>query len=143
MSDGVIGLGAGLYLTNGSAVLTKVEGLQSVGRPNLTVSKEDTTDFDSVDGIQEFIGGLADPGEFKFSGKYEAGSPTDDLLNEHLISREVRPFRIVLPNSSGSEDVTGNILLLTYSPNDLEPGKVQTFSATAAVSGPTAQAASA
>lgn len=139
---GVLGLGSGLYLTSGAAVLTKIVGLLNVNRPNLNVETADTTDHDSEDGVREFIPGLADPGELSATIKYVPGSPTDDLLLEHLAAREIRPFNIVTVGANKAlEDNEGMVILTSYEPDDAPIDGVRTATITGKVSGKVDQAA--
>lgn len=140
---GILGYGTFLYLTNGSGALTKVLGLLTVNRPNLTVETADTTTHDSPDAVREFIAGLADPGDLSATLHYEPGSATDDLLLEHLISREKRAFKIVTVSSTGTEDNEGLVILTSYEPDDAPVDGVRTASLTGKVSGLMDQAASA
>lgn len=143
MPTGINGYGAGLYLTNSSDVLTKVLGLRSVNRPNLTVETADTTTHDSPNAVREFIAMLGDPGELSATIHYEPGSATDDLINEHLLSREKRPFKIVTVGVGGAtEDNEGDVILTGYEPGDIAPDGVMEATVTGKVSGLMTQAAS-
>ncbi|AHE55910.1 hypothetical protein NX02_21900 [Sphingomonas sanxanigenens DSM 19645 = NX02] len=135
-------MGTALYLTNGAGVLTKVNGLLNVNRPNLTVETVDTTTHDSADGIREFIAALADPGELSATIHYEPGSATDDLLLEHLVSREKRAFNIVTKGPAGAlEDNEGMVILTSYEPDDAPIDGVRQATITGKVSGAVEQAA--
>lgn len=139
--DGVLGDGSEVWLTNGAAALTKIVGLLGTNRPNISVGKEESTDHDS--GLtKEYIPGHGDVGLLKFKLKYEPGSPTDLLLNEHLASREKRPFKVVTVSPDGStEDNTGSLFLMTYEADDAPLGSVRTATVTGQP-GPVSQAAS-
>lgn len=140
--EDVIGIGTELYLTNAAGVLTKLSGLMNVNRPNLSVDDVETTDHESVGGVREFMAGLADPGELTGTIKYRPGSPTDDLLLEHLASRKKRPFKIVTPTASGvAEAHPGICYLKTYEPDDAPLDGVRTATFSAKVSGAMTQAA--
>lgn len=145
MADEVLGIGVELWLTNGSAALTKVAGLLNVNRPNLNVDSVETTDHDSVGGVREFMPGLADPGELTATIKYVPGSTTDDLILEHLASRAKRAFEIVTPTGTGTdtETHTGTLFLTSYEPDDAAVGDVRTATITGKVSGAITQAATA
>lgn len=145
MADEVLGLGTQLWLTNGATpgVLVKLAGLLNVNRPNLNVDSVETTDHDSADGVREFMPGLGDPGELTATLKYVPGSPTDDLILEHLASRKKRPFKIVTPTGDGAttEDHTGVMFLTSYEPDDAPVDGVRTATLTGKVSGAVTQAA--
>ncbi|AHE52637.1 phage tail tube protein [Sphingomonas sanxanigenens] len=141
---GVLGYGTALYLTNAAAALQKVLGLTNVNRPNLTVETVDTTTHDSPDAVREFIAGLADPGELSATIHYEPGSATDDLILEHLASREKRPFNIVTIGAAGAtENNEGVIILTSYEPDDAPIDGVRTATVTGKVSGAITQEATA
>ncbi|MFC3097378.1 phage tail protein [Alteraurantiacibacter palmitatis] len=141
-ADGVLSDGTELWLTNGAAVLTKVKGLMSVNRPNLSVAKVENTDHDSG-GTKGYIPGHGDWGELKAKIKYEPGSVTDQLINEHLASKEKRPFKIVTVSEDGStEDNTATIFLMGYEPDEAPLGGIRTATITGQP-GPIAQAPSA
>lgn len=141
-SDGVLSDGTELHLTNSSAVLTKVLGLIGVNRPDLSIGKTESTDQDS-NKVKEWIPGHGEVGELVATLKYEPGSPTDLLLNEHLASREKRAFKIVTPEEDGTtQDHTGTLFLMTYRRNETPPGAMRTATLTGQP-GPITQAASA
>lgn len=125
-SDGVLSDGTELWLTNGSATLTKVLGLMNVNRPNLSIGKVESTDQDSGK-VKEYIPGHGDINELIATIKYEPGSATDLLINEHLNSRAKRPFKIVTPEEDGTtQDHTGTVFLMTYVPDNAELGAIRT-----------------
>ncbi len=124
--DGVLADGTELWLTNESGTLTKIKGLMNVNRPNLTIAKVESTDHDSG-AIKRYIPGHGDVGELQATIKYRAGSDDDLLINEHLISREYRAFKLVTPSEDGgSEDHEGSVLLLNYVPDNAPLGGIRT-----------------
>ena len=128
--DGVLGDGTELWLTNGSATLTKLKGLMSVNRPALTLAKVESTDQDSGK-TKEYIPGHADVGELAATLKYEPGSATDLLILEHLSSREKRAFKIVTVEEDGTtQDNTGTVFLLGYVPDNAPLGGIRTATLT-------------
>lgn len=144
MEEEILGIGSQLWLTSGAGVLTKVAGLLNVNRPNLSVDSVETTDHDSANGVREYMPGLGDPGELSGKIKYVPGSPTDDLILEHLASRKKRAMKIVTPNGpNSSEDHSGTIFMMSYEPDDAPVEGVRTATFTAKVSGAIAQAATA
>lgn len=145
---GVLGSGPGgegteLYLTNNSSTLVQITPLLSVNRPNLTVDTVETTNHGSG-GIREYIAGLADPGELSGTILYTPGSAVDTLLLEHLASRKTRAFKIVVVETDGTtQDVTGNLILTSYEPDESAVDGRREATITAKVTGGTTQAASA
>lgn len=128
--DGVLSDGTELWLTNSSDVLTKVVGLMSINRPSLAIGKVETTDHDSGK-VKEYIPGHGDMPELQFVIKYEPGSPTDLLIEEHKASREKRPFKLVTPEEDGStQDHEATIFLMTYVPDNAPLGGVRTATVT-------------
>jgi hypothetical protein len=128
--DGVLSDGTELHLTNASDTLTKIVGLMSVNRPNLSIAKVESTDHDSGK-VKEYIPGHGDVGELSATIKYEPGSATDLLLLEHLASREKRPFKIVTVEEDGTtQDNTGSMFLMSYVPDDAPLGAIRTATLT-------------
>lgn len=118
VGDGVLSDGTELHFSDATGALVKLAGLMSVNRPNISIEKKETTDHDSGK-VKSFIPGHGTVNELKATVKYEPGSQTDLLLNEHLASREKRPFKIVTVSEDGTtEDNTGSIFLMTYDPDD-------------------------
>lgn len=133
--DGVLSDDTQLWLTSATDTLTKVKGLLTVNRPNLTVGKVETTDQDSAK-TKKYIPGHGDWPELSATLKYEPGSPTDILINEHLMSREKRPFKIVTVSEDGTtEDNGGTIFLMSYVPDNAPLGAVRTATVTGQPSG--------
>jgi hypothetical protein len=144
IGDGVLSDGTELWFTDSDATpaLQKILGLMSVNRPNLSIGKSESTDHDSGK-VKEYIPGHGDISELKATIKYEPGSATDLLINEHLASREKRAFKIVtVTESGGTEDNTGSIFLMSYEPDDAPLGGVRTATITGQP-GPITQAATA
>ncbi len=141
--DGVLADGTELWLTSGAPtpLLTKLKGLMSVNRPNLSIAKEDSTDHDSGK-VKTYIPGHGDVGELKATIKYEPGSATDTLILEHLASRAKRPFKIVTVEEDGTtQDNTASMFLTSYEPDDAPLGGIRKATLTGQP-GPLSQAAS-
>lgn len=141
LGSGPNGEGTELWLTSGTAVLTKITPLLTCNRPNLSIDIVETTNHGSS-GVREYIAGLANPGELSATILYEPGSAIDTLLLEHLASRETRAFKIVVVETDGSKQaVTGNIILTGYEPDDAPVDGRREATITGQVTGATAQAA--
>lgn len=141
-SDGVLGDGSQLWLSDDEGLLTRLKGLMSVNRPTLAIAKVEATDHDS-NKIKEYIPGHGDVPELTATLKYETGSPTDLLILEHLASRAKRPFKIVTVEEDGStQDNTGSLFLMTYVPDNAPLGGIRTATLTGQP-GPLVQAATA
>lgn len=128
--DGVLSDGTELWLTNASDTLTKVVGLMSVNRPSLAIAKVESTDQDSGK-VKEYIPGHGDMPELQFVIKYEPGSATDLMIEEHKASREKRPFKIVTVEEDGTkQDNEGTVFLMTYVPDNSPLGAIRTATVT-------------
>lgn len=113
--DGVIADGEELHLTNDQGVLTKVLGLEQIKEPSFSVEEVEDTDMDSG-GVKQFIAGLGEWTTFQATIKHRPGSATHLLIEEHLSSKQRRPFKVVLRagNDGSTVDGTGEITLLGY-----------------------------
>lgn len=141
LGSGPNGEGTELWLTSGTAVLTKITPLLTCNRPNLSIDIVETTNHGSS-GVREYIAGLANPGELSATILYEPGSAIDTLLLEHLASRDTRAFKIVVVETDGTKQaVTGNIILTGYEPDDAPVDGRREATITGQVTGATAQAA--
>lgn len=113
--DGVVADGEELHLTDGAGVLTKVLGLKSIKEPSFVIDEVEDTDMDSG-GVKDYLAGLADWTMFEAVIKHRPGSDTHVLIEEHLLSRERRPMKVVLraANDGSTVEGTGEIILLAY-----------------------------
>lgn len=113
--DGVIALGEELHLTNDSGTLTKVLGLKSIKEPSFILDEVDDTDMDSG-GVKDYLASLGDRTMFEAVIKHRPGSETHLLIEEHLLSRERRPFKILLRagNDGSTVEAMGEIILMAY-----------------------------
>lgn len=126
----VIGSGTQLHLTNGSSVLTQITGLISVNRPNLTVNEVDAMNHAS-NAVEAAIPGTINPGSFSATVELDPNDTIDQLLVEHITSRETRAAKIVEVASDGStEDVTFNVFLTAYETDDAPIGERRTVTVT-------------
>jgi len=113
--DSVIADGEELHLTNAQGTLTKVLGLKSIKEPSFMIDEVEDTDMDSG-GVKEYLAGQGDWSTFQAVVKHRPGSATHLLIEEHLLSKQRRPFKIVLrgDNDGSTVDATGEIVLLGY-----------------------------
>ena len=113
--DGVVALGEELHLTNDQGTLTEVLGLKSIKEPSFTLDEVDDTDMGSG-GVKDYLASLGDWTMFEAVVKHRPGSETHLLIEEHLLSRERRPFKIVLraDNAGSTVEGTGEIILMGY-----------------------------
>jgi hypothetical protein len=140
LGSGPSGEGTELHLTATTDFDTQVTPLLTVNRPNLTVDAVETTNHGS-NGTREFIAGLANPGALSATILYTPGSAVDTFLLAHLASRETRAFKIRVVETDGTyQEVTGNLFLTSYEPDDAPVDGRREATITAQVTGATAQA---
>ena len=113
--EGVVADGEELHLTNDAGALTKVLGLKAIKEPSFMVEELDDTDMDSG-GVKDYQAGLGGWSTFHATIKHRPGSATHLLIEEHLMSKERRPFKVVLRalNDGSTVEGTGEIILLGY-----------------------------
>lgn len=113
--DGIVVLKEELHLTNGTGQLTKVLGLKSIKEPSFVLDELEDTDMDSG-GVKDYVAGLGDWTMFEAVVKHRPGSDTHILIEEHLLSRERRPMKVVLRagNDGSTVEGTGEIILMGY-----------------------------
>ena len=113
------GSGNCLFLTNAAGALVEILNMVSVPRPTAQVAAIETIDQKS-NAIDTFIAGKLTHGQVSFEVYYDPGSDQDVLISEHLYSREVRPYKIVEKTSRSGEtqQTTGNLLMLSYTPDE-------------------------
>ena len=123
--DGIVALGEELWLTNSSGVLKQVLGLKSIKEPSFMIEEVEDTDMNSA-GVKDYLAGLGDWTTFQAVLKHRPGSETHVLIEEHLLSRERRPMKIVMrgDNDGSTVDGTGEIILLGYDKPSRTPGSV-------------------
>jgi len=90
--------GIGTVFKRGSVAIAEVI---SVKGPNKSRNTIPVTNFDSLGGYEEFIGGLRDGGSFTFSFNFtKAGY---GLLNSDFESDTKQTYSLVLPDSGNTE----------------------------------------
>ena len=114
MSDAVIGLGAEFWLDSASNVLTKLGEVTNVPLPNEQVDDVEVTHYGSLGRTREYIAGMIDAGEGSIEMNYAAGSATDLLLTAAKADGVVRDYKVVIPTSSGTWEVTGQCYVKGY-----------------------------
>lgn len=100
MADVVIGYGAKVSFKIGAGVATFLAEVNSIGLPNPQISDVDATHFESPGRAREYIPGLIENGEIPIGINFDAGSETDELINDAMA--ETAPITIVIsvPTSS-------------------------------------------
>lgn len=108
-----IGIGATFSLHNGTA-LTLLSEVIEIGLPADVVDTIEATHFGSPGGKREYIKGLIETGEGEVTMNWVAGSATDLLC--HAQVGQVRPYKFVIPTSTGTFEIAGSALVTSYTP---------------------------
>src|SRR3546814_13406364 len=64
----------------------------------------------------EYLKTLIESGQGNFQVNWLPGSPTDELISDAHQSPDVREFKIVVPATSGTWGITGEVLVLSRTP---------------------------
>lgn len=120
------GSGNCLFLTDENGNLVEIEKLITVPRPTSSVAALETIDQKSG-AVDTFMGGKITPSQASFDVYYDPGSDQDVLLTEHLYSRETRPYKVIEKTSRNPEtqETIGNMLMLSYVPDEAPIGGVR------------------
>lgn len=102
MANTSIGYGASVTFKIGSAAAVEVAEVISIGLPNPQISDVEATHFKSPDRSMEYIPGLKANGEIPIGINYDAGSPTDDLVNDAMAETAAIQVVITVPTASGA-----------------------------------------
>jgi predicted secreted protein len=113
-TEAQIGYGAELWIANSSDVLTEIAEVMSVTVPNAETAEIEATHFKSPNRRREYIAGMIDDGEGTFEINYKPSSATSVLLQEAQNSGEVRGYKIVLPDGTGTWEVTGDLIVRKF-----------------------------
>src|SRR3546814_2618986 len=73
----------------------------------------ETTHFKSPQRRREYLKTLIESGQGNFQVNWLPGSPTDELISDAHQSPDVREFKIVVPATSGTWGITGEVLVLS------------------------------
>jgi hypothetical protein len=132
--EGVVASNEELWLTDGSDTLTKLLGLKEIKEPSYMVEEQEDTDMESG-GTKTYLAGLGDWTTFQAVIKHRPGSATHQLIEEHLLSKQYRAFKVVLrANNAGSTvDGEGEILLLGYDKPSRAQGSISNATLTGRV----------
>ena len=103
MANVVIGYGAAVTFKIGVATAVPLGEVISIGLPNPQQSDVEATHFTSPGRAREYIPGLIDNGEIAIGINFDAGSATDDLVNEAMAETSPIEVAITVPTSSGTD----------------------------------------
>lgn len=101
MANVVIGYGAAVTFKIGVATAVPLGEVISIGLPNPQQSDVEATSFGSPGRAREYIPGLIDNGEIAIGINFDAGSATDDLVNEAMAETSPITVTVTVPTSSG------------------------------------------
>jgi len=114
MTTARIGWGAQMWLDNASNVLTELGEITEISLPNPQVADVEATHFKSANRHREYIAGLIEDGEGKFSMNYDPNSASDVILRAAVADGVARSYKIVVPDSAANWEVTGECLVKSY-----------------------------
>lgn len=117
MADVTIGWGAAFHLDNSTGVLTELGEITGISLPNPQVADVEATHFKSPNRRREYVAGLIEDGEGTFEMNYNPGSASDALIREALTAGTVRDYKIVVPDGSGTWEITGSCVVKGYERN--------------------------
>lgn len=143
MSEGT-GWGGQFHLHNGTA-LTKLLRVTAIDFPEDTVDEEDVTTLESPGRRKEFIPTLIDGGSFTVEMNYIPGSITDTLCRAAATTRDVRAWKIVIPDEAGvaERQISGSGYVQSYKPDPLTAGGAKKATLTIRTTGAQTEAAAA
>lgn len=108
-----IGYGAGFFLSDGTT-LVELGEITSVTPPNPQTADVEATHFKSANRRREYIAGLIEDGEGTFEMNYVAGSATDALIRAAQAAGVARAYKIVLPATVGTWEISGMCIVKGY-----------------------------
>lgn len=132
--DGVVNNGGlELHLTNSSDELTEVLNVKRVSMPKIQFAKAEVTN-QADGGVKRHKVGMGEYPDLTAVIGYEPGGPDDLLIEEHKLSKEDRPFKVVVVKEDGTlREGTGTIQILTFEPDDGTMGGERTATLTGIV----------
>lgn len=102
-----------LETASGAGTFSAIAEIDDLTPPNEKADVLDATNFDSPDGYKEFILGMTDPGDVKWTMNLVPGSASETLILAAKASRQAYKARITFPLG---QQWTFSILILEYSP---------------------------
>ena len=132
MSDAIRSIGTVLTFTEAVAPSGIVGELTSIGGIGGSRDTVDVTNYDSEDGMREFISGLGDAGEVAIEGNYVPADLGQDYLKAAYDDGEIEAVAITFSDSS---TVTFDCLVSKYEVSPGEVGGKVSFSSSLKISG--------
>lgn len=97
----------------GSGTYFDIAEIDDLTPPNEKADVLDATNFDSPNGYKEFIAGMVDPGDLKFSMNFLPGSASETLILAARASRVAYGGKVTFPQG---QVWTFLLLVLEYAP---------------------------
>lgn len=110
-TEAQIGYGAELWIDNASGTLTEIAEVIEITPPNPQTAEQEATHFKSPNRRREYIAGLIEDGAATFRINYKPGSTTSSLLQQAQDSGTVRDYKMVLPDDTGTWEITGSLIV--------------------------------
>lgn len=115
-TDAKIGWGAELWIDNASGTLTEIAEVIEIGVPTPETAEVEATHFKSPNRRREYISGLIEDGEATFRINYKPSSATSVLLRQAQDSGTTRDYKIVLPDGTGTWEISGQLIVRRFAP---------------------------
>lgn len=115
MTTALIGYGATLSIGNvATNALTVIAEVTGISLPNPETAEVEATHFGSPNRRREYIAGLIEDGEGTFEINYVPGGATAALIQGVQNAGLTRAFKIVLPNTTGTWEITGSLIIRSF-----------------------------
>lgn len=116
MTVAKIGYGATFSLHDGTSLVALGE-VTAISLPSSETAEVEATHFTSPNRRREYIAGMIDDGEGTFEMNLEPGSATDTLIRAAQTAGNSRAYKIVIPKTTGTWEVTGTVIVRRYERN--------------------------
>ncbi|MES2173847.1 MAG: phage tail tube protein [Pseudomonadota bacterium] len=116
MSDALTGYGSEFWLGATALALTEMGELIAIDPGAQEWGTAETTHFKSPDRTEEFIKTMRNGGSGSFQLNWLPGSPTDQKISEADASPDAWFYKMVVPSTSGTWEITGSVLVLSRTP---------------------------
>lgn len=114
-TEAQIGWGAEFHLeATAGGTLTQLGEITGISLPNPQTAEVEATHFGSPNRRREYISGLIEDGEGSFEMNFVPGSATDTLIRAAQADGESRGYMIVIPDGTGTWEVTGECIVRGY-----------------------------
>lgn len=115
MSDEATGFGSTFSIGNPTTLLELANIEEFPDLPSFTRDLLDTTNFKTAGGFMTYMGSpLKDGAESDLVMKIALGSPSDVACRAAQADGAQRPYKMVLPTSTGTWEVTGFLIVRNY-----------------------------